>query len=134
MHIHLPKPIHGWREFCNEVGIIVIGVLLALGAEQVVERLSWRAEVREASEDLHVELQDSLFTSTEWFSATHRADESSAPPETRNGRGAIKACSSCKSCPDSTSTLYAPVRGFSAVTSPGLRVTRASSPRYHGSQ
>ena len=65
MHIHLPKPIHGWREFFNEVGIIVIGVLLALGAEQIVERLSWRAEVREATEDLHVELQDSLFTSTE---------------------------------------------------------------------
>jgi hypothetical protein len=48
MHFHLPKPLHGWREFAGEVGIIVIGVLLALGAEQVVETLHWRAEVRDA--------------------------------------------------------------------------------------
>ena len=37
MHFHLPKPLHGWREFFGEVGIIVVGVLIALGAEQVVE-------------------------------------------------------------------------------------------------
>ena len=37
MHFHLPKPLHGWREFVGEVGIIVIGVLIALGAEQIVE-------------------------------------------------------------------------------------------------
>jgi hypothetical protein len=45
MHFHLPKPLHGWREFAGEVGIIVIGVLIALGAEQVVETLHWRHEV-----------------------------------------------------------------------------------------
>ena len=45
MHFHLPKPLHGWREFVGEVGIIVIGVLIALGAEQVVETLHWRDEV-----------------------------------------------------------------------------------------
>ena len=39
MHFHLPKPLHGWREFAGEVGIIVFGVLIALGAEQVVERV-----------------------------------------------------------------------------------------------
>ena len=33
MHFHLPKPLHGWREFAGEVGIIVLGVLIALGAE-----------------------------------------------------------------------------------------------------
>jgi hypothetical protein len=38
MHIHLPKPLHGWRAFMGEVGIIVIGVLIALGAEQLVEK------------------------------------------------------------------------------------------------
>ena len=37
MHFRLPKPLHGWREFVGEVGIIVIGVLIALGAQQVVE-------------------------------------------------------------------------------------------------
>ena len=37
MHFHLPKPLHGWRAFVGEVGIIVIGVLIALGAQQAVE-------------------------------------------------------------------------------------------------
>jgi hypothetical protein len=37
MRFHLPKPLHGWRNFVGEVGIIVIGVLIALGAQQVVE-------------------------------------------------------------------------------------------------
>jgi len=32
MHLHLPKAIHGWREFAKEVGIIVLGVLIALGS------------------------------------------------------------------------------------------------------
>ena len=45
MHFHLPKPLHGWRAFVGEVGIIVVGVLIALGAEQVVEALHWRHEV-----------------------------------------------------------------------------------------
>ena len=47
MHFHLPKPLHGWREFAGEVGIIVVGVLIALGAEQVVELEHWRAAVAE---------------------------------------------------------------------------------------
>jgi hypothetical protein len=45
MHFHLPKPLHGWREFVGEVGIIVIGVLIALGAEQIIENLHWRYQV-----------------------------------------------------------------------------------------
>ncbi len=44
MHFHLPKPLHGWREFAGEVGIIVLGVLIALGAEQVVEAAHQRQE------------------------------------------------------------------------------------------
>lgn len=47
MHFHLPKPLHGWREFAGEVGIIVIGVLIALGAEQIVETIRGNAQVRE---------------------------------------------------------------------------------------
>lgn len=37
MHLHLPKPLHGWRQFAGEVGIIVLGVLIALAAGQLVE-------------------------------------------------------------------------------------------------
>ena len=50
MHFHLPKPLHGWREFAGEVGIIVIGVLIALGAEQVVENVRDREQVHQGEE------------------------------------------------------------------------------------
>jgi len=39
MDIHKPKPWHGVREFLKEYLIIVVGVLTALGGEQVVEWL-----------------------------------------------------------------------------------------------
>lgn len=55
MHIHLPKPLHGWREFVGEVGIIVIGILIALGGEQVVEKIHHRSQVREMTEKLRAE-------------------------------------------------------------------------------
>jgi len=55
MHFHLPKPLHGWREFAGEVGIIVIGVLIALGAEQLVERLHHHSQVHGAIEKLRAE-------------------------------------------------------------------------------
>jgi len=58
MHFHLPKPLHGWREFAGEVGIIVVGVLIALGAEQVVEQLHQRAELRDATAAMTAELRD----------------------------------------------------------------------------
>jgi hypothetical protein len=48
MHFHLPKPLHGWREFVGEVGIIVIGVLIALGAEQVVETIHLHQKTSDA--------------------------------------------------------------------------------------
>jgi hypothetical protein len=52
MHFHLPRPLHGWRAFVGEVGIIVIGVLIALGAEQVVEGVRDREQVRHGEESL----------------------------------------------------------------------------------
>jgi hypothetical protein len=56
MHFHLPKPLHGWREFAGEVGIIVIGVLIALGAEQVVEDWHWQQKVAVVRKSLIGEL------------------------------------------------------------------------------
>ena len=56
MHFHLPKPLHGWREFAGEVGIIVIGVLIALAAEQAVEWLHWRSVVEDTRQALDREL------------------------------------------------------------------------------
>ena len=56
MHFHLPKPLHGWREFAGEVGIIVLGVLIALSAEQLVEWLHWRNQVADARRALDGEV------------------------------------------------------------------------------
>ena len=59
MHIHLPNPLHGWREFLGEVGIIFIGVMLATGAEQTIEALHHRSQVLEMSEKLREESLES---------------------------------------------------------------------------
>jgi len=56
MHFHLPKPLHGWRQFAGEVGIIVLGVLIALGAEQVVEAVHDRHLASLAQSDIRAEL------------------------------------------------------------------------------
>jgi hypothetical protein len=56
MHVHLPKPLHGWREFVGEVGIIVIGVLIALGAEQLIESWHWKHEAKDAARAIEREL------------------------------------------------------------------------------
>jgi hypothetical protein len=60
MHFHLPKPLHGWRQFFGEVGIIVIGVLIALGAEQVAQSVHWRFETDQLRASLHREIKDDL--------------------------------------------------------------------------
>jgi hypothetical protein len=60
MHLHLPKPLHGWREFLGEVGIIVVGVLIALGAEQIVETVHWRSEARDFRKAVNHELSMNL--------------------------------------------------------------------------
>ena len=48
MLFHLPKPLHGWREFAGEVGVIVVGVLIALTAEEVLNEYNWHREVEKA--------------------------------------------------------------------------------------
>jgi len=56
MDIHKPKPIRNFREFLKEVGIIVLGVCIALGAEQTVEWVHWQSEVRAARSALQAEI------------------------------------------------------------------------------
>jgi hypothetical protein len=58
MHFHLPKPLHGWREFAGEVGIIVLGVLIALGAEQLVDDWAWHKKVKHAEDAMRLELAE----------------------------------------------------------------------------
>src|SRR5256885_6738114 len=58
MHFHLPKPLHGWRAFVGEVGIIVVGVLIALGAEQIVESIHEREGIAQLRGAFRTELAD----------------------------------------------------------------------------
>ena len=55
---HKPKPVHGWREFLKEYGIIVLGVLTALGAEQAAEQVHWMHRVHEAEAAMDAELHE----------------------------------------------------------------------------
>jgi len=55
---HKSKPIHGWRDLLKEVGIIVLGVLIALGAQQIVDDLQWRSKIAGAEAAMRDELQN----------------------------------------------------------------------------
>jgi hypothetical protein len=54
----MPKPLHGWRAFAGELGVIVLGVLIALGAGQVVEMLHQREQARLAEHAMRLELAE----------------------------------------------------------------------------
>lgn len=60
MEVHKPKPIHNWRELLTEIGVVVIGVCIALAAEQTVEWWHWRNQVSEAKEVVATELSANL--------------------------------------------------------------------------
>lgn len=60
MHFRVPKPLHGWRAFTGEVGIIVVGVLIALAAEQAVQAVQWHYEVQATQSAIDAELGDDL--------------------------------------------------------------------------
>ena len=67
MHFHLPKPVHGWRAFIGEVGIIVVGVLIALAAEQLVERWQWQNKVADTTDQLDAELHRDAVSAYDWL-------------------------------------------------------------------
>lgn len=57
----IPTPLNGWRAFAGEVGVIVLGVLLALGAQQVVEDINVRSDVRELRRTIDHEIGLNLY-------------------------------------------------------------------------
>ena len=97
MHVHPPKPLHGWRELFGEIGVIVIGVCIALAAEQTLDWLHWRKEMAETREALKTELARAVgayqFNLAQQTCANARLDEltqwldaskvGEAPPLTR---------------------------------------------------
>jgi hypothetical protein len=69
MDIHKPKPIHNWRDFLKEVGTIVLGVSIALGAEQGVEYIHWRNQVQDAREVIATEMAQNIGTAIVYWRA-----------------------------------------------------------------
>ena len=62
METHKPKqPVDGWREFLKEVGIIVLGVLIALGAEQTVAKVREHTTSAETRSSVRSEIGANLF-------------------------------------------------------------------------
>ena len=62
MEIHKPKPWRGVREFGKEVATIVLGVLIAIGAEQAVEQAHWAHEVAAERSALRDEAKENVST------------------------------------------------------------------------
>ena len=60
MHIHRPKPLHGARDLLTEIGVIVVGIVIALAGQQVVEAWHWSHQTRETEDALRVEIQVSV--------------------------------------------------------------------------
>jgi hypothetical protein len=67
MRIHLPKPLHGWRAFVGEVGIILLGVLLALTAQEAAQRFRDRND----AEQLRQSMVDELANDRARWEAVH---------------------------------------------------------------
>jgi hypothetical protein len=60
MEIHKPKAVHNWRELLTEIGVIVIGIAIALSAEQGVEWLHNRAKATEARASIREEIEGNI--------------------------------------------------------------------------
>ena len=57
--------MHGWRVFVGEVGVIVIGVMIALVAQQFAENWQWRQTVARTKSDLDDQIHSAVANSAE---------------------------------------------------------------------
>lgn len=62
MTLRVPRALLGWRKFLGEIWIVVIGVLIALSAEQYVDSLQWRQQVSKFREALRFEIAENMGT------------------------------------------------------------------------
>ncbi len=65
MEIHRPGVVRNWHDFLKEVGIIVLGVSIALAGEEAVSYLNWKEEVAVVQDSVDDELEDALFSAME---------------------------------------------------------------------
>jgi hypothetical protein len=55
LDIHLPHPTHTWKDFWIHLGTITVGLLIAIGLEQGVEKLHHLEQGRQLAADLQQE-------------------------------------------------------------------------------
>ena len=60
------KPPNGWNAVGWELTIVTLGVIIALGAQQGVENLSWKSNARTAQAALKSEVGDHYANAVEW--------------------------------------------------------------------
>jgi hypothetical protein len=58
VEIHKPRPIHSWRDLAIEVAVIVVGIIIALTGEQLLQGIEWREKVSRAEEQIRLEMSD----------------------------------------------------------------------------
>ena len=65
MKLDRVRPRDGWRVFAGEVGVIVLGVLIALVAQQVAENWQWQQTVARTKADLDDQIHAAIANSAE---------------------------------------------------------------------
>lgn len=65
MRFKVLKPRDGWRMFAGEVGVIVLGVMIALGAQQVADNWQWQQTVARTKADLDAQIYTAIANSAE---------------------------------------------------------------------
>ena len=105
MHVHLPKPLHGWREFAGEVGIIVLGVIIALALGQAVQAWQWHEDVKTARGSIQREMAFDLAFFADRLRIANCVDRHLADAEQR-----IEIVASSGATPPGNANLESPGR------------------------
>lgn len=64
------RPLNGWRAFAGEIGVVTLGVLIALVAQQIAQEIDWRNRANGARVALRREVADHYR-----FAVEHRMTE-----------------------------------------------------------
>jgi len=105
MHLRLPKPLHGWRAFAGEVGIVVLGVILALALGEAAQAWQWHREVEAARDAVHREMAFDLAVAADRLRIANCVDRHLTDAEER-----IEAVARTGKTPPSNANLESPGR------------------------
>jgi hypothetical protein len=91
--VHKSKAVHSIREFLSEIGVVVLGVVIALGGEQLVEHLRDIQKAAEARAGIRDEIAMNIAVLESRTSAQtcidRRIDEIASLLDTNDGSGSV---------------------------------------------